>query len=152
MNKEYLDKIKQAQDHIRIYPENRMQIINHTMKPKWVHTAYKKISAAHLIDPVQMHRYIGCPVSVSKNQLSSVHPEKCEQHCSCQNPLQYITYYFSVKNSPCFSTGHRQFSSDSEDCFFYSHGSLEQFSEDFPIFFNQCFRGNTIHTTPDQYA
>ena len=45
MNKEYLYKIKQAQDHISIYPENRMQIINHTMKPKWVHTAYKKISS-----------------------------------------------------------------------------------------------------------
>ena len=87
MNKEYLYKIKQAQNHIRIYSENRMQIINHTMEPKWIHSTYKKISPAHLINPVQMHRYIGCSVPIGKNQLSSIDPEQRCQYCPCQNPL-----------------------------------------------------------------
>ena len=58
MNKEYLYKIEYTQNHIRIKFKNRMQIIYYAVKSKWIHTTGKKVSSAHLINPVQMDRYI----------------------------------------------------------------------------------------------
>ena len=63
-----------TEQNIGIHPENGMQIIDHTVKAKRIDTADKKLSSAHLIDPVHMNRKIRSTIAISQNDLSSINP------------------------------------------------------------------------------
>ena len=152
MNKKYLYQIKQTQDHISIHLKNCVQIIHHAVKSKRIYTTYKKISPAHLIDPVKMYRNIRCTISISKDQLSAVNPEKRRNNCTCQYPLQGITYHFAIKETDCIFQHSDELLPYSVKGSFYSHAALEKFSASFCILYDKFSQRNPVHSAPDQHT
>ena len=92
-----LNKEELTHKYISIYSKNSMEIVNHTMKSKWINTIGKDFSSAHLINPTQMYRNIRCTVTICQYNLASINPKKSPTNKHQKHKLYWFLHNIFVK-------------------------------------------------------
>ncbi len=93
INQKGLHQIKYPQQHIRVQPDHRVEIIDDAVKAKWINARHKNFSLAHAVDPVVMDNDIRGTIRVVCDQVPAILPEDQRRHRGERDPFHLPSLY-----------------------------------------------------------